>query len=104
MRTKHTPNRSCLLILEALLAIDQPGSLDDIIVGELEPEKHYISLGRASCKELVGTHFETWALDHKQKILDIFGDEHPYIQKRLDLGEGVSLLQSLTSELRCSLK
>ncbi|SJL01170.1 uncharacterized protein ARMOST_04488 [Armillaria ostoyae] len=60
-------------------------SLYDIIVGEFQPEHQYISLGRACCKELVGTHFETWALDHKQKILDIFGDEHPYIRKRLDL-------------------
>ncbi len=74
-------------ILDVLLAIDQPVSST---VGDLRPEQLYLSLGRAFCKELVGTHFETWLLDHKQKILDIFGDEHPYIRKRLDLGEGFS--------------
>ncbi|SJL01161.1 uncharacterized protein ARMOST_04479 [Armillaria ostoyae] len=88
-------------ILDVLLAIDQPASST---VGVLRPEQLYLSLGRACCKELVGTHFETWLLDHEQKILDIFGDEHPYIRKRLNLGEGLSLLQSLTSELRCPLK
>ncbi|KAK0191609.1 hypothetical protein F5146DRAFT_1224310 [Armillaria mellea] len=76
----------------------------DIIVGELQPEQLYLSLGRAFCKELVGTDFDTWALDHKQKILDIFGDEHPCLRKHLYFDEGVSLLQYLTLQLRCSSK
>ncbi|KAK0191615.1 hypothetical protein F5146DRAFT_1049577 [Armillaria mellea] len=60
--------------------------LDYSTVGTLHPEQLYLSLGRACCKELVGTHSPgIWLLDHEQKILDIFGDEHPYIRKCLDL-------------------
>ncbi|KAK0448861.1 hypothetical protein EV421DRAFT_1900567 [Armillaria borealis] len=54
-------------------------------VGYDNPELLFLTLGRACSKELIGTHFEAWLLDHKQKILDIFGDEHPYIRKRLEL-------------------
>ncbi|KAK0242068.1 hypothetical protein EDD85DRAFT_427312 [Armillaria nabsnona] len=61
----------------------QGGSL--YTVGYDHPELLFLTLGRACSKELVGTHFEAWLLDHKQKILDIFGDEHPYIRNRLEL-------------------
>ncbi|KAK0244352.1 hypothetical protein EDD85DRAFT_195580 [Armillaria nabsnona] len=75
-----------------LRALNQMTSLHNIPVGLDRPEELFLTLGRACLTELVGTHFETWLLNHKQKILDIFGDEHPYIRKRLDLGETVSVL------------
>ncbi len=82
--------RSCLLRLETILATNRPGRL--YTVGYDHPQLLFLTLGRACSKELVGTHFEAWLLDHKQQILDIFGDEHPYIRKRLELGVVVSLL------------
>ncbi|KAK0464638.1 uncharacterized protein EV420DRAFT_1517351, partial [Desarmillaria tabescens] len=66
-------------------ALNEGKSVYHIPVGLDRPEQLYLALGRACRKELIGTHFETWLMDHKQKILDIFGDEHPYIRKRIDL-------------------
>ncbi|PBK74712.1 hypothetical protein ARMSODRAFT_950741 [Armillaria solidipes] len=69
-----------------LTALNQMTSkLYNIPVGLDRPEELFLTLGRACRTDLVGTHFETWLLNYKQKILDIFGDEHPYIRKRLDL-------------------
>ncbi|KAK0464645.1 uncharacterized protein EV420DRAFT_1517370 [Desarmillaria tabescens] len=66
-------------------ALNEGKSVYHIPVGLDRPEELYLTLGRACRKDLIGTHFETWLIHHKQKILDIFGDEHPYIRKRIDL-------------------
>ncbi|KAK0195137.1 hypothetical protein F5146DRAFT_273486 [Armillaria mellea] len=75
--------RGFLLSLETILATNRVGRV--YTVGHDTPQLLFLTLERACSKELIGTHFEAWLLDHKQKILDIFGEEHPYIRKRLDL-------------------
>ncbi|KAK0441164.1 uncharacterized protein EV420DRAFT_1752571 [Desarmillaria tabescens] len=44
-----------------------------------------LSLGRALCQELEGDQFKKWLIEYRQIIMDVFGDSHPYIRKRLDL-------------------
>ncbi|KAK0464245.1 uncharacterized protein EV420DRAFT_1637809 [Desarmillaria tabescens] len=44
-----------------------------------------LAVGRGFSRELVGTHFDSWFLEHEQTILDVFGEDHPYIRRHLDL-------------------
>ncbi|KAK0236576.1 hypothetical protein EDD85DRAFT_577765 [Armillaria nabsnona] len=46
----------------------------------------HLALGRALARHLVGTHFDSWFLEHKQTIFDAFEDNHPYIRQGLELG------------------
>ncbi|SJL01368.1 uncharacterized protein ARMOST_04689 [Armillaria ostoyae] len=45
----------------------------------------YLTLGRAVSRELQGDHLESWLLEHQQTIRDVFGNDHPYARKHLDL-------------------
>ncbi|KAK0231288.1 hypothetical protein IW262DRAFT_1343307 [Armillaria fumosa] len=45
----------------------------------------YLVLGRAFSREIVGEHFGEWLHEHRKTITDVFGDDHPFIRKHLDL-------------------
>ncbi|KAK0189954.1 hypothetical protein F5146DRAFT_1053309 [Armillaria mellea] len=45
----------------------------------------HLALGRALARRLVGTHFDSWFLEHKQTIFDVFEDDHPCIRKSVEL-------------------
>ncbi|KAK0432151.1 hypothetical protein EV421DRAFT_123531 [Armillaria borealis] len=75
-----------LLNTDALGALVDQRSLYDICVGcGGFPATLYLTLGQAVARHLIGTHFDSWFLDHKQTILDVFEGDHPYIRKGLDL-------------------
>ncbi|KAK0240444.1 hypothetical protein EDD85DRAFT_488858 [Armillaria nabsnona] len=44
-----------------------------------------LALGRASRRVLEDNEIKNWLAEHRQTITDVFGDDHPYIRKRLDL-------------------
>ncbi|KAK0441638.1 hypothetical protein EV421DRAFT_633509 [Armillaria borealis] len=44
-----------------------------------------LAVGQVFARELVGSHFDSWLLEHKETILDVFGDDHPFVRRRLDL-------------------
>ncbi|KAK0455753.1 uncharacterized protein EV420DRAFT_558611 [Desarmillaria tabescens] len=44
-----------------------------------------LAVGRAFARELVGTHFDSWYLEHRQTIMEVFEEDHPYIRTRLEL-------------------
>ncbi len=54
----------------------------------------YLTLGRAVSRKLQGDHLENWLLEHRQTIRDVFGNDHPYARKHLDLGEETFMLQA----------
>ncbi|KAK0463036.1 uncharacterized protein EV420DRAFT_1639121 [Desarmillaria tabescens] len=71
---------------DALGAFMEQRSIYDILVGlGCSSATLYLALGRAFARHLIGTHFDSWFLEHKQKILDVFEDDHPYIRKGLEL-------------------
>ncbi|KAK0467832.1 uncharacterized protein EV420DRAFT_1684490 [Desarmillaria tabescens] len=45
----------------------------------------FLALGRAFSRELVGDYFEEWLYEQRQTITDVFGDDHPFIRRHLDL-------------------
>lgn len=51
-----------------------------------------LAVGRVFSRELVGSHFDSWLLEHKETILDVFGGDHPFVRRRLDLGKVISVL------------
>ncbi|SJL04382.1 uncharacterized protein ARMOST_07748 [Armillaria ostoyae] len=44
-----------------------------------------LALGRASRRVLEDNQIKKWLTEHRQTITDVFGDDHPYIRKRLDV-------------------
>ncbi|KAK0441182.1 uncharacterized protein EV420DRAFT_1580807 [Desarmillaria tabescens] len=44
-----------------------------------------LGLGRAFRRDFEGNQFKNWLTEHRQIIMDVFGDDHPYIRKRVDL-------------------
>ncbi|PBK96531.1 hypothetical protein ARMGADRAFT_1061174 [Armillaria gallica] len=44
-----------------------------------------LALGRASRRVLEDNQIKNWLAEHRQTITDVFGDDHPYIRKRLDV-------------------
>ncbi|KAK0467781.1 uncharacterized protein EV420DRAFT_1501263 [Desarmillaria tabescens] len=49
----------------------------------------FLGLGNAISRELVGDQFENWLSEHRQTIIDVFGDRDPYIRTHLGLGEAI---------------
>ncbi|KAK0236750.1 hypothetical protein EDD85DRAFT_585128 [Armillaria nabsnona] len=54
----------------------------------------HLTLGRALARNLIGTHFDNWFLEHKQTIFDAFEDGHPQIRKPEGLELGKRFLTS----------
>lgn len=52
-----------------------------------------LALGRASRRVLEDNQIKNWLAEHRQTITDVFGDDYPYIRKRLDLGKKIIVLR-----------
>ncbi|KAK0497816.1 hypothetical protein EDD18DRAFT_1159480, partial [Armillaria luteobubalina] len=77
-----------LLNSDALGALIEQRSLYDIPAGcGGFPARLFLTLGHAVARYLIGSNFDSWFLEHKETILDMFEDNHPYIRKGLDIGK-----------------